>query len=41
MFNRLPIPINDTTYEVELAGGDKVEIGDRQSPDFKPHIKQR
>ncbi len=31
--------INPTTYEVELLGKDKVEIGDRESKDFKPHIK--
>jgi len=34
-----PKPTNDTTFEVTLAGGDKVEIGDRDSVDFKPHIK--
>ncbi|GAI68440.1 unnamed protein product, partial [marine sediment metagenome] len=32
-------PINETTYEVELRGGDKVEIGDRKSANFKPHLK--
>jgi len=32
-------PINPTTYEVELAGGDKVEIGDKEAIDFKPHLK--
>lgn len=32
-------PINNTTYEVELPGGDKVEIGDRDNIDFKPHLK--
>jgi len=32
-------PINDTTYEVMLLSGDKVEIGDKESTDFKPHIK--
>lgn len=32
-------PINDTTFEVELLGKDKVEIGDRQSLNFKPHVK--
>lgn len=26
-------PINDTTYEVGLRGGDKVEIGDRKAVD--------
>ncbi|MBA7577293.1 hypothetical protein ES708_19140 [subsurface metagenome] len=34
-----PKPINPTTYEVELAGGDKVEIGEREAVDFKPHLK--
>lgn len=29
----------DTTYEVVLPLGDKVEIGDKSSVDFKPHIK--
>jgi len=24
-------PINDTTYEVEMPSGDKVEIGDREA----------
>lgn len=32
-------PINDTTYEVEMLSGDKVEIGDREDVAFKPHIK--
>jgi len=32
-------PINPTTFEVELLGKDKVEIGDRGAIDFKPHIK--
>lgn len=32
-------PINPTTYEVSLLGGDKVEIGDREATDFKPHLK--
>ncbi len=36
----MPItPINDTTYEAILTGGDKVEIGDIESPVFKPHLK--
>ena len=33
------VPINPTTYEVTLAGGDKVEIGDREATKFKPHLK--
>jgi len=32
-------PIASNTYEVELLGHDKVEIGDKNSVDFKPHIK--
>lgn len=32
-------PINGTAFEVTLSGGDKVEIGDRNSIDFRPHIK--
>ena len=32
-------PINDTTYEAVLLGGDKVEIGDKDAVDFKPHLK--
>ncbi|GAI91778.1 unnamed protein product, partial [marine sediment metagenome] len=35
----LPKLINDTTFEVELLGKDKVEIGDRESTNFKPHLK--
>lgn len=35
----MPELINDTTFEVTLPGGDKVEIGDKESTDFKPHIK--
>jgi hypothetical protein len=31
-----PVKINDTTYEVTLPAGDRVEIGDRDSADFKP-----
>lgn len=31
--------VTDTTYEFELAGGDKVEVGDKNSAEFKPHIK--
>jgi len=34
-----PVKINDTTYEVTLPRGDKVEIGDREAADFKPHLK--
>ncbi|GAJ08535.1 unnamed protein product [marine sediment metagenome] len=34
-----PKQINPTTYEAELAGGAKVEIGDREAVDFKPHLK--
>jgi len=34
-----PIAINSTTFEVELSGGDKVEIGDKEAVDFKPHLK--
>lgn len=33
------LSLNDTTYEAELLGGDKVEIGDKSSSDFKPSIK--
>jgi len=33
------LPLNDTTYEVEMPSGDKVEIGDREAIDFKPHLK--
>ncbi len=32
-------PINPTTYEVGLPFGDKVEIGDKEAGDFKPHLK--
>lgn len=32
-------PINDTTFEVEMPSGDKVEIGDREATKFKPHLK--
>jgi len=35
---RVPIKINDTTYEKELPNG-KVEIGDKDSVDFKPTAK--
>ncbi len=31
--------INNTTFEGTLAGSDKVEIGDKEAIDFKPHIK--
>ncbi|MBA7638449.1 hypothetical protein ES703_46105 [subsurface metagenome] len=31
--------INPTTYEVTMPLGDKVEIGDKESADFKPHLK--
>jgi len=31
-----PIRINDTTYEVTLPAGDRVEIGDKDSADFRP-----
>jgi len=31
--------VNPTTYEATLPGGDKVEVGDREAVDFKPHIK--
>lgn len=34
-----PIKIDDTTYEITLPFGDKVEIGDKDAPDFKPHLK--
>lgn len=34
-----PVKVNDTTYEVTLPRGDKVEIGDRDDIDFKPHLK--
>jgi len=34
-----PVKINDTTYEMTLPRGDKVEIGDREAADFKPHLK--
>lgn len=33
------LPVNDTTYEVEMPSGDKLLIGDKDSKDFKPHIK--
>lgn len=32
-------PINDTTFEVTMPSDDKVEIGDREAVDFKPHLK--
>jgi len=35
---RTPVKINDTTYERELPNG-KVEIGDKDSVDFKPTAK--
>ena len=31
--------VNGTTFEVVLPSGDKVEIGDRKSAHFKPHLK--
>ena len=31
--------ISDTTFEKTLPFGDKVEIGDKTSKDFKPHLK--
>ena len=31
--------LNATTYEINLPTGDKVEIGDKEALDFKPHIK--
>jgi hypothetical protein len=31
-----PLKINDTTYELTLPPGDRVEIGDKDSADFKP-----
>lgn len=31
--------VDAITYEVELLGKDKIEIGDRDSIDFKPHLK--
>jgi len=31
--------INDSTYEVEMPSGDKVEIGDKEAVDFKPSLK--
>jgi len=31
--------INPTTYEVTMPLGDMVEIGDKDSPDFKQHLK--
>ena len=34
-----PVKINDTTYEVTLPSGDKVEVGDRDALDFKPCAK--
>jgi hypothetical protein len=34
-----PVKINDTTYEVTLSAGDRVEIGDKDSADFKPCAK--
>lgn len=33
------VPINDTTFEVEMPSGDKVEMGDRESAHFKPSLK--
>jgi len=33
------MPINPTTYEVGLPFGDKVEIGDNEAGNFKPHLK--
>lgn len=35
----MPEQINDTTFDVTLSSGDKVEIGDKEAIDFKPHIK--
>jgi len=34
-----PLRINDTTYEITLPPGDRVEIGDKDSADFKPCAK--
>ena len=34
-----PVKINDTTYEVTLPGGDRVEIGDKDALDFEPRLK--
>ena len=31
--------VNDTTFEAVLPCGEKVEIGDRKSVDFKPYLK--
>lgn len=31
--------INDTTFQAVMLSGDIVEIGDKRSKDFKPHIK--
>jgi hypothetical protein len=34
-----PVKINDTTYEITLPPGDRVEIGDKDSADFKPCVR--
>ncbi len=31
--------LTDTTYKVDLLGGDKVEVGDKDLTEFKPHVK--
>lgn len=31
--------LNATTFELELSGKDKVEVGDMASTEFKPHVK--
>lgn len=35
----MPPKINNTTYEFTLTGGDKVEVGDKDAPTFRPHLK--
>jgi len=37
--DRLVESLNDTTYEITLSDGDKVEIGDKNASVFKPHLK--
>lgn len=34
-----PLKINDTTYEVTLPAGDRVEIGEREAISFQPRLK--
>ena len=31
--------IATTTYEIEMPSGDKVEVGNKDSAEFEPHLK--